>query len=307
MKLSCKTVFFFIFPNLCPSINFTMPQALRLRWDEFQENINLAFGSLRDDNDFSDVTLVCEDGKQMDAHKIILAASSPFFEKILERNKHNHPLIFLKGVKMEDLHSAMDFMYYGETNIVEDNLDLFLAVAKELMIKGLMSESIGQNGVDQKPNKRVQTRGLKDEKDGIKDAFIEPEFETFVENGTTLANNSDQAGDEEEKATIKVADIRSPEIQELEEKVNAMVTKTDHKLFGTEQWKRMAFLCNVCGLEGTNRNVRKHVESKHFERDPLPCNQCKKSCKTRRALGEHKMKYHEAKILQKYIEEPEIK
>ena len=161
-----------------------MPQALRLRWDEFQENINLAFGSLRDDNDFSDVTLVCEDGKQMDAHKIILAASSPFFEKILERNKHNHPLIFLKGVKMEDLHSAMDFMYYGETNIVEDNLDLFLAVAKELMIKGLMSESIGQNGVDQKPNKRVQTRGLKDEKDGIKDAFIEPEFETFVENGT---------------------------------------------------------------------------------------------------------------------------
>ena len=139
----------------------------------------------------------------------------------------------------------------------------------------------------------------KDEKDGIKDAIIEPEFDTFVENGKTPANNSEQ-----EKATIRVADIRSPEIQELEEKVNAMVTKTDHKLFGTEQWKRMAFLCNVCGLEGTNRNVRKHVESKHLERDPLPCNQCEKSCKTRRALGEHKIRYHEAKFLQKSIEEP---
>ena len=238
----------------------------------------------------------------MEAHKIILAASSPFFEKVLKRNKHAHPLIYLKGVKMEDLHAVMDFMYFGETNIIEDNLDSFLAFAKELMIKGLMSGNIGHIGLDQKQDKREDARrGSRDEKDGIKDATIEPEFEMFDKNGTNPADYSEQAEDDERKATIKVADVKSPEILELEEKVNAMVTKTDHKLFGSEQWKRMAFLCNVCGLEGTNRNVRKHVEAKHFERDPLPCDQCEKSCKTRRALGEHKMKYHDVK--QKSIEE----
>ena len=60
-----------------------MSQALRLKWDNFQENTSLAFGTLRDDEDFSDVTLACEDGNQMETHKIILAAASPFFEKVL--------------------------------------------------------------------------------------------------------------------------------------------------------------------------------------------------------------------------------
>ena len=52
-----------------------MSQKLRLKWDDFQENLNIAFGSLREDNEFADVTLASEDGQQMDAHKVILAAS----------------------------------------------------------------------------------------------------------------------------------------------------------------------------------------------------------------------------------------
>ena len=94
-----------------------MSQALRLKWDNFQENTSLAFGSLRDDKDFSDVTLACEDGMQVETHKIILAGASPFFEKVLKRNRHNHPLIYLKGVKLENLQAVMDFIYYGETNV----------------------------------------------------------------------------------------------------------------------------------------------------------------------------------------------
>ena len=33
------------------------------------------------------------DGHQIEAHKVILAASSPFFQAILMKNKHSHPLI----------------------------------------------------------------------------------------------------------------------------------------------------------------------------------------------------------------------
>merc|ERR1711934_1255837 len=102
-----------------------------------KENVNSVFGRLRDDKEFSDVTLACEDGQQMEAHKVILAASSPFFEKILSRNKHTHPLIYLKGFQSKDLLAILDFLYFGEANVCQKNLDSFLAIAEELKLKGL--------------------------------------------------------------------------------------------------------------------------------------------------------------------------
>ena len=70
-----------------------MSEKLCLQWNDFKDNAINAFGSLRDDNDFADVTLACEDGHQIEAHKVVLAASSPFFQAILKKNKHSHPLI----------------------------------------------------------------------------------------------------------------------------------------------------------------------------------------------------------------------
>ena len=74
-----------------------------LKWNVFQENVNSAFSNVRKDNNFCDVTLACEDGHQVEAHKVILAAASPFFANILNRNKHTHPLIYMKGLKSEVL------------------------------------------------------------------------------------------------------------------------------------------------------------------------------------------------------------
>jgi hypothetical protein len=109
-----------------------------LKWNNFQENISTAFGSLREDNDFSDVTLACEDGHQVEAHRVILAASSPFFQDLLRRNKHPHPLIYMRGMKADALVAVVDFLYYGEANIYQENLDVFLAIAEELKLKGLV-------------------------------------------------------------------------------------------------------------------------------------------------------------------------
>ena len=71
-----------------------MSEKLCLKWNDFQENANTAFGSLREDAEFADVTLACEDGQQIEAHKVILAASSPFFQNLLNRNRHPQPLIY---------------------------------------------------------------------------------------------------------------------------------------------------------------------------------------------------------------------
>ena len=51
------------------------------RWHErtdcdFEDN---AFGELREGKDLTDVTLACEDGQQVETHKVVLTSSSPFF------------------------------------------------------------------------------------------------------------------------------------------------------------------------------------------------------------------------------------
>jgi len=107
-----------------------------LRWNDFESNISVAFRELRDDKDFFDVTLACDD-EQIQAHKVILSACSPFFRQILRRNVHQHPLLYLKGVKYTDIQSVLNFMYHGEVNVAQEDLNSFLAVAEELRVKGL--------------------------------------------------------------------------------------------------------------------------------------------------------------------------
>jgi hypothetical protein len=51
-------------------------------------NISLLVVNLRETNEFANVTLACEHGQQIEAHKVILAASSPFFQNLLKRNRH---------------------------------------------------------------------------------------------------------------------------------------------------------------------------------------------------------------------------
>ena len=115
-----------------------MSETLCLQWNDYNENAMNAFGSLREDKDFTDVTLVCEDGRQLEVHKVVLAISSPVLDNILRSHKHSTPLIYFRGVKSEDLAAVVDFLYCGEANVSQENLDSFLALAEEFQLKGLL-------------------------------------------------------------------------------------------------------------------------------------------------------------------------
>ena len=122
-----------------------------LRWNEFETNIQVSFQQLREDKAFFDVTLACDD-EQVQAHKIILSACSPFFRNILRRNPHQHPLLYLKGVKFSDLQSVLDFMYHGEVNIAQEDLTSFLAVAEDLKVKGLTENHTSSRKIKADPS-----------------------------------------------------------------------------------------------------------------------------------------------------------
>jgi len=119
-----------------------------LRWNDFENNISTAFKELRDDKDFFDVTLACDD-HQLQAHKVILSACSPFFRSVLKKNPHQHPLLYLKGVKYEDILSVLNFMYHGEVNVAQEQLNSFLAVAEDLQVKGLTQTGLKQQQTSQ--------------------------------------------------------------------------------------------------------------------------------------------------------------
>ena len=131
-----------------------------LRWNDFENNLSSAFKDIKDDNDFLDVTLACGGNKQIQAHKVILAACSPFFRSVLKNNPHQHPLLYLKGVKYEEMLSVLDFMYHGEVNIAQNDLASFLCVAKELEVKGLTEGVHEETTEEGKEEKNSRTKDL---------------------------------------------------------------------------------------------------------------------------------------------------
>jgi len=115
-----------------------------LRWNDFERNISTAFTELKKEKELFDCTLSCG-SRQIETHKLILSSCSPFFRSIIKLNPHQHPLLYLKGVEFSHLQAILDFMYHGEVNVSQEDLNAFLAVADDLQIKGLSSQETLKN------------------------------------------------------------------------------------------------------------------------------------------------------------------
>ena len=86
------------------------------------------------------MTLACDDGQQIEAHKVILASSSQLFKDLLKGNKHPHPIMYMRGTKLEDLVSIIDFLFHGETQVCQENLYSFLTITEDLKLEGLVGQ-----------------------------------------------------------------------------------------------------------------------------------------------------------------------
>ena len=249
-----------------------MSERLCLQWNDFQGKIKTAFQTLREDSNFADVTLACEDGHQVEAHKVVLAASSPFFQKLLGRNKHPHPLIYLRGMKSDDILAIVDFLYFGEAKVSQENLESFLAISEEFQLPGLMEnldekvEDINEKNLPQ-PNLPVTNRKIPKN----------PKKE-----------QSKRRTPKENKA-VTIPKKISRDFQEFDESVKSMMEKSQNYL---SYRKEKTCICKVCGKEGARNAIKDHIEAKHLEGTILPCWYCDKTFKTRNTLRQHKAKDH---------------
>ena len=255
-------------------------------WNDYNTNMSLSFKEIRDDHEFSDVTLAVEGNYKIEAHRVILAASSKFFKNLLHENKHPHPLIYMRGIKEKHLSAIVDFMYHGQAKVHKEDINEFLIVAEELELKGLS----GINSFDKKeldpsyePSKKIQIQ--KPDNDILQDCIENQPTYIKVENYT---NTEENEGKDYNNETISSLD-NIPTLRRFEE-LDAQITPL------MKQNDEGNWVCKVCGKidnsKNKKQNMMSHIEAKHIEGVSIPCNQCEKSFRSRKYLAKHITKTH---------------
>ena len=133
---------------------FTMNQGkYSVTWHGYSDHLKTMMKELMMNEDFSDVTLITEDKKQIKANINILSTCSPIFKDILRKEKNSSTIMYLRGIQYSEMESIMQFIYLGEATFYEERMNEFLAVAKSLEIKELCNadtESIDEQ--DEEPS-----------------------------------------------------------------------------------------------------------------------------------------------------------
>ena len=258
-------------------------EKLCLQWNDFQENILSSFKDLRLEKEFTDVTLACEDGQQIEAHKIVLTSSSPLFKNLLKANKHQHPLVYMRGVKSEDLHAILDFLYCGEANVYQHHLDSFLAMADELKLKGLtgggqekeLSESTFVPATDFKGEPSYQNEQSLPRKKKQPEPEPRTTFERKSERTVSLVNSTVSADSDQ-----------------LDEQIKSMIDSSENFVTRKNGRQMKASLCKVCGKELVLSDMMRHIEANHLTGVTHSCDICGKISRSRNGLRHHNYEKH---------------
>ena len=295
-----------------------MSEKFSLKWNDFQSKVSKSFSDLRKENDFLDVTLVSDDGKCLPAHKLVLSASSSFFKSILRKASHSNPMIYLSGFHSKNLHSMMDYIYEGEVQILQDDIDEFLDVAQKLKIENLIGSHLSEeNDVssdvfvkDPLPEEEIFLKN--DDTDCVEDFSsenLEPEhevtddlihpisqFSSIVDAKAAVDELVEKMAEERRKmkTQIRRSNMQTTPISQFSSVVDAKAAVDELVEKIDDCWT-----CKECGKTTTNKrtlsDLRRHAEI-HIKGLAFDCQLCGKTFGSRIRLNGHKMREHKKKI-----------
>jgi len=268
------------------------------------------------------VTLACDED-QLQAHKVILSACSPFFRTVLKRNRHEHPLLYMKGVRYTDLQSVLNFMYHGEVNIAQEHLNSFLTVAEELQVKGLTQknkpESKSRGNYVNKQREQHRPEGFHVDPTETQDDEIQEVAAVKTEPGPAVAAAVPESGvvahyqDQQEYGEEEYAETeygyedtgaydeaqggalpdnsQDDSLTKLKLSLMQKVAMSD----GRSVWE-----CVQCGKTHHNKsNIMQHVDL-HIQGATYTCHFCQKQFKSQGSLNVHTTtKHRDAKRMEK--------
>ena len=223
-----------------------MSEKVSLKWNDFHSVVSQLFSVLREEADFYDVTLVSDDHTQISAHKLVLSASSHFFKSILKKNPHSHPLLYLSGVDSTSLGFVLDYIYEGEVQIFQNDLDNFLEVAQKLKIEGLL------------PTEETENKDYKRREEEYN--CVVPDF--VLSGQQVIKEEYKRSG----PSTSEMKVVSLTDMAEADDKREQLMEKRDGRHH-----------CKACDYSSNRKdNTREHVE-RHIDGLSYPCNSCEKT------------------------------
>ena len=256
-----------------------MSEKFNLKWNDFQSNVSRSFGLFRNESYLHDVTLVSDDLKKVQVHKLVLSACSEYFKTIFQETKQSQPILCLDGVSSSELQNVLDYVYEGEVKILQEDLDRFLNVAQRLKLEGLMG-----NDEDVDKSGEGKAHQIKDD-----------EYVALDETSTQLQQKPIQTLFKTNRTTtapIKTVALTNDSfnLEEHKEKLKEQVITNDDR----------SVSCKICGkttppnqnnLGKARSNMRNHVEI-HFEGLSYPCPSCDKTFRYVTSVAHHKARFH---------------
>ena len=251
-----------------------MSEKFSLKWNDYLSNWNKSLSELRNDNEFADVTLISDDKVKFSAHKILLSSCSSMLKFILKSSNNANPLLFLGGVSSVNLGYILDYIYQGEVNIYQEQLDSFLESARKLEIEGLL----GSNEDDQEDLLEEKMDLLQGEQ-----KFDQPEDENFIVKmiRKAPARNARSQYSRALRNDGDKIDVSSMTPEETEERIKDLYQKTNGN------WS-----CLACAY--TNKDLykmKRHIET-HIDGLSYTCTSCDKEFRSKQILEHHMSRFH---------------
>ena len=235
-----------------------------LKWNDFQLNVAKSFSRLRNEDDFYDVTLVSDDKQQVSAHKLVLSSCSDYFKTILKQNKHSHPLLCLEGISSSELNNVLDYIYNGEVQICQEDLERFLQVASRFQLEGLIGE-------EENPGE-VKEEGFSN----TIDISGQPEFSEIATQKLS-----------EQKQKINPIGLKSNKNVVVKATNIANTEDIDKQLDNLLEKEGSQYRCKPCGKMSSRKfHAYEHAEI-HMEGLSYDCHMCEKTYRLRTSLRSH--------------------
>ena len=208
------------------------------------------------------MTLVSDTEEHIPAHRLVLSACSDFFKNIFKKVDQQNPLIYLAGIRTIDIQMFLEYMYHGEVQILQEELNQFLKVAEKLKIDGL----IGTNEITDFVEEKQHSDNIEESSE---ETILVEDFKSNIVKKNAFKYTGEVA--------LTVENVRN---EEAKRAVDELVYREGDLWF-----------CKTCNKSAkTTSQIRLHAEL-HIEGLSFPCNLCGESFRSRQRVADHKRRH----------------
>merc|ERR1712179_249696 len=249
---------------------------------------NVGTEQIFNEKSFSDVTLVTNDEKYVQSHRIILGSHSTFFNRIFSINPKKDLLIYLSNISNDQLQWFLEYIYLGNTKVEEQYLNKFSEVGRQFGVQGFDQDIL--------TNTDIKTESLLE---NIKEIGHEGDFFCINKPKLKRQNNGKFACDQCKFEAVTRYDIKRHK-NGVHLGLKYKCTECTIEYANEDQIKSHIDsvhngnfnICNLCGMKFEQpRNLKSHIKRIH-EGLVSKCKDCDKTFKNTSCMNYHVQKVH---------------